>query len=55
MNKGGRYFCTFVKKVILAKNKEERTVYNIVYIYNSLFRFFDYIIYTNKVYIDLIL
>ncbi len=50
--KGGRYKCGFVKKIILAKNRGERSIYGLDHIYYSLFEFFDYIVYTDEAHVD---
>jgi transposase len=49
---GGRYKCAFVKKVISAQNYTSRAIYSKTYLYDPLFGFFDYIVYTDEVYID---
>ena len=51
-NKGGRYLCAFIKKIISKKNREERRVYGEEHVYDALFSFFDYIVYTNKAHIN---
>ncbi len=55
INGGKRYVYAFIKKEISQKNKIERVIYNTEYNYDPLFGFFDYIIYINKVHVDLIL
>ena len=49
---GGRYLCAFVEKVISNKNKQNREKYGNNHIYDSLFEFFDHIVYTDKAHID---
>jgi hypothetical protein len=50
---GGRYKCAFVKKTISFKNRQNKGTYNNDYVYDSLFGFFDYIVYTDKAHVDL--
>ncbi|KAM3066502.1 hypothetical protein ACMFMG_012000 [Clarireedia jacksonii] len=50
--KGRRYLCVFIKKVITAKNPEDRTVYGNEHLYNELFGFWDHIVFTDEAHID---
>lgn len=49
---GGRSLCAFIKKVISAKNEVERTKYGNDHLYDSLFGFFDHVVYTDEAHID---
>jgi len=46
------YKYAFIKKQISAKNRGEREAYSERYLYDSLFRFFDYIVFTNEAHVD---
>jgi hypothetical protein len=50
---GGRYKCAFVKKTISFKNRQNRGAYGNDYVYDSLFGFFDHIVYTDEAHVDL--
>jgi transposase len=49
---GGRYLCTFIEKEISKKNRKGRTQYGDNHVYDSLFGFFDHIVYTDEAHID---
>jgi hypothetical protein len=50
---GDRYKYAFVKKTISFKNRQNRGAYDNNYVYDSLFGFFDHIVYTNKTHVNL--
>jgi len=51
--KGGRWYkCAFINKTIRAKNHALRETYGQTHLYDSLFGFFDYIVYTDEAHID---
>jgi transposase len=50
--KGGRYLCAFIKKVITAKNHEDRMVYGNEHLYDEMFGFWDHIVFTDEAHID---
>ncbi|KAH8585433.1 hypothetical protein B0O99DRAFT_749035 [Bisporella sp. PMI_857] len=49
---GGRYKCGFVKKVISDKNREERVAYGLDHEWDSIFGFWDHIVFTDEAHVD---
>jgi hypothetical protein len=49
---GGRYKCGFVKKVISDKNREERVAYGLDHVWDSIFGFWDHIVFTDEAHVD---
>jgi hypothetical protein len=51
--RGGKFYkCAFIKKQISAKNRGEREAYGERHLYDPLFGFFDYIVFTDKAHVD---
>jgi hypothetical protein len=49
---GGQYFCAFIKKKISVKNRGERGTYEDEHVYNPIFGYFDYIVFTDKAHVN---
>jgi hypothetical protein len=51
--RNGRFYkCAFIQKQILTKNKKGREEYGDKHLYDPLFRFFDYIVFTDEAHVD---
>ncbi|PQE15912.1 hypothetical protein CJF31_00008496 [Rutstroemia sp. NJR-2017a BVV2] len=47
-----RYIEVYIEKEISEKNLADRTIYSDTYLYDPVFEFWDYYLFTDEVYID---
>ncbi|PQE33963.1 hypothetical protein CJF32_00002810 [Rutstroemia sp. NJR-2017a WRK4] len=46
------YLCAFIQKEISEKNRADRTTYSETHLYDPVFGFWDYVVFTDKAYVD---